>query len=81
VLGTIKTITPTFVLPHQGEGIKALPPVGFFMSRPTARPKIFEEAHEGHQVGKRIIPSWSSYNDASKFARLAQNVSVSHCNT
>jgi hypothetical protein len=40
VLGNvIKLITPTFVLPRQGEGIRALPPVGFFISRPLAQPQ------------------------------------------
>jgi hypothetical protein len=35
----IKPITPTFVLPRQGEGIRALPPVGSFISRPVAQPQ------------------------------------------
>jgi hypothetical protein len=35
----INLITPTFVLPRQGEGIRALPPVGFFISRPLAQPQ------------------------------------------
>jgi hypothetical protein len=35
----IKPITPTFVLPRQGEGIRALPPVGFFVSRPIVQPR------------------------------------------
>ena len=39
----IETITPTFVLPRQGKEIRALPPVGFFMSRATANPKISKE--------------------------------------
>ena len=40
VLGnSIKLITPTFVLPRRGEGIKALPPVGSFMSRPIVQPQ------------------------------------------
>jgi len=32
----IKPITPTFVLPRRGEGIRALSPVGFFISRSSA---------------------------------------------
>ena len=36
----IKPITPTFVLPRRGEGIRALPPVGSFISRPVAQSKI-----------------------------------------
>ena len=35
----IKPITPTFVLPRRGEGIRALPPVGFFISRSLAQPQ------------------------------------------
>ena len=35
----IKLITPTFVLPRQGEGIRALPPIGLFISRPLAQPQ------------------------------------------
>ena len=35
----IKPITPTFVLPRRGEGQRALPPVGFFISRPLAQPQ------------------------------------------
>ena len=35
----IKPITPTFVLPRQGEGIRTLSPVGFFISRPLAQPQ------------------------------------------
>ena len=35
----IKPITPTFVLPHRGEGIRALQPVSFFMSWLLAAPK------------------------------------------
>jgi hypothetical protein len=33
----IKPITPTFVLPRRGEGQRALPPVGFFVSRPIVQ--------------------------------------------
>jgi hypothetical protein len=29
----MKPITPTFVLPRRGEGIRALPPVSFFVNR------------------------------------------------
>ena len=36
----IKPITPTFVLPRRGEGIRALPPVGSFISRPVAQSKF-----------------------------------------
>ena len=32
--------TPTFVLPRRGEGIRALPPVGSFISRPVAQSKF-----------------------------------------
>ena len=36
----IKPITPTFILPRRGEGIRALPPVGSIMSRTVAQSKI-----------------------------------------
>ena len=36
----IKPITPTFILPRRGEGIRALPPVGSIMSRTVAPSKI-----------------------------------------
>jgi hypothetical protein len=56
VLGTIETITPTFVLPRQGEGVKALPPVGFFMSRPRARPKIERtRSTKGSNIYLRLV--------------------------
>ena len=35
----IKPITPTFVLPRRGEGIRALPQVGFFISQSLAQPQ------------------------------------------
>ena len=36
----IKPITPTFILPRRGEGIRALPPVGSIMSRTVAQSKF-----------------------------------------
>ena len=39
----IRSITPTFVLPRQGEGIRALLPGGFFMSRPFSQPHFSKE--------------------------------------
>jgi hypothetical protein len=38
----IEIITPTFVLPRQGEGINALPLVGLFVSLATTPLQIFE---------------------------------------
>jgi hypothetical protein len=41
----IKSITPTFVLPRQGEGIGEM--VGFFISRPISpsQPQFSKEGH------------------------------------
>ena len=36
----IKPITPTFILPRRGEGIRALPPVGSIMGRTVAQTKF-----------------------------------------
>lgn len=38
----------------KGKEIKALPPVGFFMSRATAHPKIFEGVIHDHARPQRI---------------------------
>ena len=46
-----RSIVPTFVLPRRGQGIRALPQVGFFISQSLAQPQnpIFKGGHRVHR--------------------------------
>jgi hypothetical protein len=56
----IKTITPTFVLPRRGEGIRALPPVGFFVGRALAQPQAQRRTRSiKHLFRFQLFPSCS----------------------
>jgi hypothetical protein len=51
----IKLIIPTFVLPRQGEGIRTLPPIGLFISRPLAQSQTqsSKDAAKDTKIGQR----------------------------